>query len=76
MCTLLVGPRVCLTPSPLSPGRIVLSTPRLPSSILPNFICLCSGVQVYELQALDKEEAELEVHTRHDWLQDDLRSVP
>eukprot|EP00752_Nemacystus_decipiens_P010845 g9643.t1 len=31
---------------------------------------------VYELQALDREEAELEVSTRRDWMQSDLRSVP
>ncbi|CBN77483.1 expressed unknown protein [Ectocarpus siliculosus] len=31
---------------------------------------------IYELQALDREEAELEVHLRHDWMKDDLRSIP
>ncbi|CAN0333308.1 unnamed protein product [Pylaiella littoralis] len=31
---------------------------------------------IYELQALDKEEAELEVNLRRDWMDDDLRSVP
>lgn len=35
-----------------------------------------SDVQIYELQDLDRKEAELEVNTRHDWMQDDLRSVP
>lgn len=32
--------------------------------------------KIYELQALDKEEAELEVNLRRDWMDDDLRSVP
>lgn len=33
-------------------------------------------LQIYELQALDREEAELEVNLRRDWMKDDLRSVP
>lgn len=31
---------------------------------------------MYELQTLDKEEAELEIHLRRDWMRDDFRSVP
>lgn len=46
--------------------------PPLPADVAP----LTNALQIYELQALDRDEADLEFQLRRDWMKDDLRSVP
>ena len=49
------------------------TSPRLPPEFAARFM---HAFQIYELQALDRDEADLELHLRRDWMKDDLRSVP
>lgn len=49
------------------------SLPLLPDPTIP---VVRARFQIYELQALDRDEADLELHLRRDWMKDDLRSVP
>lgn len=49
------------------------SLPLLPDPTIP---VAPARFQIYELQALDRDEADLELHLRRDWMKDDLRSVP